>query len=786
MDERTQRVLEFDKIKKMLLSHHETEMGKELAEVLEPLTDLEEIRQLQRETSEAKEILLREVNLPSLGGMRDVRESLHRASLGSVLEPEDLLDIKQTLSVARQIKSFLLDRKEDYPKLAYLAGKIFALRELEEIIEKSIGDQGEVLDEASGTLEGIRRQTRNLHSRIRERMEQILRRNEYQKMFQESIVTIRADRYVVPIKQEFKNQFPGIVHDQSASGATLFIEPMLIVNLNNDLRRLNLQEKEEIIKILTQITLKVALHSEEIESTLETMAQIDFILAKGRLSQEMDGISPILNNHGFLKINKGRHPLLGKKAVPTNVHLGKDFRILVITGPNTGGKTVTLKTIGLLTLMTQSGLQIPAEEGSVIAVFSKIFSDIGDEQSIEQSLSTFSSHMTYIAHMLPQVHQRSLVLLDELGAGTDPTEGAALAMAILEDLYERKARVVATTHYSELKNFSYSKEGIENASVEFSLETLSPTYRLLIGVPGSSNAFAIAERLGLNYSIIQQAKEKITQGDREVANILRNLEENKIKAEQERWAIDELKKEIEELKRDYQRRKERLQGSYDKILARAYEKAEQIIHKTQQESRYLMEELKKAHQERNVQEALQQAREKMNALEKGVESKGEKKVRAGKALTAQDIQVGMTVYVPKLGQKGQILSKPDHRGEVQVQVGVMKINLHLSALEKTLEAIEEKQKTNIQKMSFNKLQHISPELDLRGLLAEEALAKLDKYLDDINIAGLSQVNIIHGKGTGALRQAVHQYLKIHPLVEEFHLASFNEGGDGATVVRLGK
>jgi len=786
MDERTQRVLEFDKIKKMLLSHHETEMGKELAEVLEPLTDLEEIRQLQRETSEAKEILLREVNLPSLGGMRDVRESLHRASLGSVLEPEDLLDIKQTLSVARQIKSFLLDRKEDYPKLAYLAGKIFALRELEEIIEKSIGDQGEVLDEASGTLEGIRRQTRNLHSRIRERMEQILRRNEYQKMFQESIVTIRADRYVVPIKQEFKNQFPGIVHDQSASGATLFIEPMLIVNLNNDLRRLNLQEKEEIIKILTQITLKVALHSEEIESTLETMAQIDFILAKGRLSQEMDGISPILNNHGFLKINKGRHPLLGKKAVPTNVHLGKDFRILVITGPNTGGKTVTLKTIGLLTLMTQSGLQISAEEGSVIAVFSKIFSDIGDEQSIEQSLSTFSSHMTYIAHMLPQVHQRSLVLLDELGAGTDPTEGAALAMAILEDLYERKARVVATTHYSELKNFSYSKEGIENASVEFSLETLSPTYRLLIGVPGSSNAFAIAERLGLNYSIIQQAKEKITQGDREVANILRNLEENKIKAEQERWAIDELKKEIEELKRDYQRRKERLQGSYDKILARAYEKAEQIIHKTQQESRYLMEELKKAHQERNVQEALQQAREKMNALEKGVESKGEKKVRAGKALTAQDIQVGMTVYVPKLGQKGQILSKPDHRGEVQVQVGVMKINLHLSALEKTLEAIEEKQKTNIQKMSFNKLQHISPELDLRGLLAEEALAKLDKYLDDINIAGLSQVNIIHGKGTGALRQAVHQYLKIHPLVEEFHLASFNEGGDGATVVRLGK
>ena len=786
MDERTQRVLEFDKIKKRLLTHHETELGKELTVSLEPITDLEEIRQLQKETSEARELLLREVNLPSLGGMRDVKASLQRARLGSVLEPEELLDIKQTLGVARQIKGFLLDRKDIYPKLAYLAAKVSALRELEEIIGKSIGDQGEVLDEASAALENIRRQTKNLHSRIRERMEQILRRADYQKMFQESIITIRSERYVVPVKQEFKNQFPGVVHDQSASGATLFIEPMLIVNLNNDLRRLVLQEKEEIIKILTQITLRVSTHSIEIESMLEVMAQIDFILAKGRLSEKMNAISPVLNNHGFLKINKGRHPLLGEKAVPTDVHLGKDFRILVITGPNTGGKTVTLKTIGLLTLMTQAGLHIPAEEGSIIAIFSRIYSDIGDEQSIEQSLSTFSSHMTYIAQMLPQVHQRSLVLLDELGAGTDPTEGAALAMAILEDLYNRKARVVATTHYSELKKFSYSKEGIENASVEFNLETLSPTYRLLIGVPGSSNAFAIAERLGLNLDIIENAKEKITQGDREVANILRNLEENKIRAEQERWAVDALKNEVEEIKQNYQRRKERLQESYDKILARAYEKAEQVIRKTEQESRLLIEELKKAQQEKNVQEALQQAREKMNSLEKSVGEKGEKKVRVGKALTEQEIKLGMEVYVPKLGQKGQILSKPDNRGEVQVQLGIMKINLHLSALEKTQENTQQKQKTNVEKLSFNKLQHISPELDLRGMLAEEALARLDKYLDDVNISGLNQVNIIHGKGTGALRQAVHQYLKIHPLVDEFHLANFNEGGDGATVIRLGK
>lgn len=786
MDERTQRVLEFDKIKRMLLLYHETEMGKELGRILEPTTDLDQVRERQRETSEARELLLREVNLPSLGGMRDVRSSVKRARLGSVLEPEELLNVKQTLAVARQVKAFLLDRKEVYPRIAFLAGKIFAIRELEEIIEKSIGDQGDILDTASVTLDGIRRQTKNLNSRIRDRMEQILRRSEYQKMFQENIITIRSERYVVPIKQEFKSQFPGIVHDQSASGATLFVEPMLIVNLNNDLRRLGLQEKEEIIKILTQISLRVSSHSQEIEQTLEAMAELDFILAKGRLSEDMSGTSPQLNAHGFLKLNKARHPLLGKKAVPTDVHLGKDFRILVITGPNTGGKTVTLKTIGLLTLMTQAGLHIPAEEGSIIAIFSRIYSDIGDEQSIEQSLSTFSSHMTYIAEILPQINQRSLVLLDELGAGTDPTEGAALAMAILEDLYEKKARAVATTHYSELKNFSYSKEGIENASVEFNLETLSPTYRLLIGIPGRSNAFAIAERLGLAPEIIAKAENKLQEGDREVANILHNLEENRIRIEQERWAIDALKREVGEIKLDYEKRKEKLRQSYDKILARAYEKAEQVIYQTQLESRYLIEDLKKAQQEKNVQAVLQETREKMNNLANAIGDKAQKKVKAGGELTKQDVQVGMSVYVPKLGQKGQIVSKPDHKSEVQVQVGMMKINLHVSALERTQEGIADKSKSNVQKFSINKLQHISPDLDLRGMLAEDALSRLDKYLDDASIAGLNLVNIIHGKGTGALRQAIHQYLKIHPLVDAFRLADANQGGDGATVIQLGK
>jgi len=786
MDERTERVLEFDKIKKLLLLYHETEMGKELSESLEPLTDLEKIRHLQRETSESRDLLIREINLPSLGGMRDVRSSLTRANLGSIIEPEELLNIKQTLGVARQMKSFLLDRKELYPLLAILAGQLFSFKDLEETIERSIGDQGDVLDTASTALADIRRQKKNLSARIRERMEQILRHSEYQKMFQESIITIRADRYVIPIKQEFKNQFPGLIHDQSASGATLFVEPMLIVNLNNDLRRLTLLEKDEIVKILTQLSLKVGNHSGEIQQTLSSLAQIDFILAKGRLSEEMNAISPVLNNQGFLKISQGRHPLLGKKAVPTNVHLGRDFRVLVITGPNTGGKTVTLKTVGLLTLMAQAGLHIPAGEDSIIAVFSKIYSDIGDEQSIEQSLSTFSSHMTYIAKILPEINQKSLVLLDELGAGTDPTEGAALAMAILEDLYDRRARVVATTHYSELKNFSYSKDGIENASVEFNLETLSPTYRLLIGVPGRSNAFAIAERLGLDAEVIKKAEDKMEEADKEMANVLHNLEEIRIQAEHDRLAAEEAKQEVEALKAEYQRRKEKLRSDYDKVLTRAYQKAEQVIRQAERDSRQLIEDLKRAQQEKNVQEALRQAKEKMSKMAEEVGQKAENKVKAGGQLTKEEVKVGLTVYVPKLGQKGQIITPLDNRGEVQVQVGNMKFNLKLSALEKTADTTAKKSESNAQKFSFKKMQHLSPELDLRGLLSEEALAKLDKYLDDANIAGLIEINIIHGKGTGALRQAVHQYLKIHPNVEEFRLAGFDGGGDGATIVRLGK
>lgn len=786
MDQRTLRVLEFDKIKNLLLLCHETELGKEISQELEPITDLEKIRHLQRQSSEGREILTQEVNLPSLGGVRNIRESLTKANLGSALEPEQLLDIRQTLAIVRQVKSFFLDRKEQYPLMGFIASGLFALRDLEEIIEKSIGDQGEVLDTASSALGDIRRQKKNLSARIRERMEQILRHGEYQKMFQESIVTIRSDRYVVPIKQEFKNQFPGLIHDQSSSGATLFVEPTLVVNLNNDLRRLSLQEKDEIIKILTQLTLKIAAHSGEIDQSLSAIAQIDFVLAKGRLSQEMEGISPVLNNHGFIKISQGRHPLLGEKAIPINVHLGKEFRVLVITGPNTGGKTVTLKTVGLLTLMTQAGLHIPAREDSVMSVFGRIFSDIGDEQSIEQSLSTFSSHMSYIARILPEINQRSLVLLDELGAGTDPTEGAALAMAILEDLYEKKARVVATTHYSELKNFSYSKEGIENASVEFSLETLSPTYRLLIGVPGRSNAFAIAQRLGLNPDIIQMAQDKMEESDKEIANVLHNLEETRIQAEHDRLAIEEARKELDNLKRDYEKKKEKLKDSYDKVLTRAYQKAEQIIAQSQRDSRELIEDLKKAQQEKNVQDAIRQAKEKMNRLAQEVGEKAEQKVQTGEALKAEDIKIGLQVYVPKLGQKGQIVSSLDHKGEVQVQVGIMKFNLKLSALEKTANTGTKKRESNVQKFSFNKTQHLSPELDLRGLLAEEALAKLDKYLDDACIAGLKQVNIIHGKGTGALRQAVHQYLKIHPTVEEYRLAGFEGGGDGATIAVLSK
>lgn len=787
MDERTLRVLEFNKVKEMLLLCHETEMGKEMSAQLYPLTELEKVRFLQRQTSEARNLLTVEVNLPSLGGTRDIRAALQRAALGAILEPEQLLNVKQTLGVARQIKVFLLERKEEYPIIAGLATDLFVLKEIEEAIEKSIGEQGEVLDTASAALGDIRRTKKNLSSRIKERMEQILRNADYQKMLQESIITIRSERYVVPIKQEYKNQFPGLVHDQSASGATLFVEPMLIVNLNNDLRRLSLQEKDEIAKILTQLSLKIGQHVVALEETLKALAKIDFVLAKGRLSEEMHAISPVLNNHGFLKIKQARHPLLGEKAVPIDAHLGKEFRVLVITGPNTGGKTVTLKTVGLLTLMTQCGLHIPAGEESVMAVFNKVYSDIGDEQSIEQSLSTFSAHMTYIARILPEINQKSLVLLDELGAGTDPTEGAALAMAILEDLYEKKARVVATTHYSELKNFSYSREGIENASVEFNLETLSPTYRLLIGIPGRSNAFAIAQRLGLAQEVIAQAQDKLAEKDKQMAHVLHNLEETRIQAEQDRLNIEEAKKEIEELKAEYEKKIIKLKERYDKVITRAYQKAEQVVSQTERESRELIEDLKKAQQEKNVQETLRQAKEKLNQMNKEITQKAENKVAPSAALKEKEVSIGLAVYLPKLGQRGEIISLPDSKGEVQVQVGIMRFSLKIAELQKTgKEKTSLKKVSNDHKFTFTKLQNFSPELDLRGLLAEEALEKLDKYLDDAFVAGMKQVNIIHGKGTGALRQAVQQYLKIHPQIESYRLAGLDGGGDGATIVVLSK
>lgn len=786
MDERTLRVLEFDKIKENLLLYHETEAGKRLTENLFPSRDIEEVRAWQNETSEAKELLQREVNLPSLGGMRDLGSVLERAELSSVLAAEELLDLKQTLTVTRLMKQFLTERAGEYVLLGRLAGHLVAFKDLEQEIERTVDYQGEVLDTASPALADLRRQKRNLTVRIREKLEQIIKQAEYQKMFQEALITIRSERYVVPIKQEYKNQFPGLVHDQSASGATLFVEPMVIVNMNNDLRRVVLQEKDEIIKILTKLSLKVGSHTAEIRENLAAAAEIDFILAKGRFSQDIEGISPVLNTHGFLKINRGRHPLLGKKARPTDIHLGRDFRILVITGPNTGGKTVTLKTVGLFTLMTQAGLHIPAGEDSVMAVFQQIYSDIGDEQSIEQSLSTFSSHITYIAEILKKASAKSLILLDELGAGTDPAEGAALAMAILENLYERKSRVIATTHYSELKTFSYSREGIENASVEFNLETLSPTYRLLIGIPGRSNAFAIAGRLGIERQIIEAAEGKLEEADRQIAHALHNLEENRIQAELDRKAIEEEKAEIARLKREFEQKRQKTMNRYEKVLARAYQKAEKIVRSTEGSMKALLEELKKAESEKRLQEKARQAKEEMNRFLGEFGEKGQEKVSRGKGILPEEIKKGLTVYIPRLMQKGEVISLPDQRGEVTVQVGLMKLSVKVSQLEKTEQVKKAERVSNVKKMSLQKVKHISPEIDLRGKLVEEAVDILDKYLDDAEVAGLKQVNIIHGKGTGALRHGIQEYLKVNPLVEDYYLAAPAAGGDGATVVILSK
>jgi len=792
MDSKVLRVLEYHKIIEQLMDRTTSVLSRELAQRLQPSVEISDVVELQQETSEAVSMIMRKGS-PPIYGLSDIRGSLKRAEIGSVLSPKELLQVGQALKIARNIKRYVgEDRKSEvYPVIDSLTEQLKPFKDIEESIQQCIIGEDEIADNASPELSNIRRQMRNVQNRIKDILHQIIHSPKYQKYLQEPIVTMRGDRYVIPVKSEHKADVPGLLHDSSSSGATLFIEPMAVVQANNELRELASKEKNEIERILAELTRMVQENVNEIRTNVDNIAKLDFIFAKAKLSIDMNAVEPVLNENGYLNIKKGRHPLLDPKTVvATDIYLGKDFDTLVITGPNTGGKTVTLKTIGLFTLMAQSGLHVPANDGTELSVFKKVFADIGDEQSIEQSLSTFSSHMTNIVKILKKVDEHSLVLFDELGAGTDPVEGAALAMAILEHLRQKGAKTAATTHYSELKLFALSTEGVENASCEFNVETLRPTYKLLIGVPGKSNAFAISKRLGLDSAIIDRAKEFLSQEDVRFEDVISSLEKNRQIAEQEKEKAIAYKREIEQLKNELSRQKEKLLSQKNQILDEARREARKIIAEAQEEAEEMIKELQRIQAEREeaernkaIEQARMKLRAKMNEIDESLSEAAFPKERYAKP--PNNLKPGDSVLIVNLNQKGSVLKAPEPNGEVQVQAGILKINVHLSNLRLLEDDSYKESLNNISKRNaINKSATVSTELDIRGQVLEEAILNAEKFLDDAVLASLKQVTIIHGKGTGVLRAGIHKMLKNHKYVKSFRLGKYGEGESGVTIVEL--
>lgn len=796
MNQRTLRVLEYDKVKAMLAEYTAFSLGRERVRWLEPSGQMDVVRGWMEETTQAAALLDREGSVP-LGGLSDITPAVRKAEVGSALAPSELLQVRQCLYGIRRLSQFLAAKTDDFPTIHELGSRLQVFPQIEEEIDRCIGEDGEVLDRASSELARIRGQIRTLQNRVREKLDSIIRSPQYQRVLQENIVTMRNGRYVVPVKAEHKGAVPGIVHDQSGSGATLFIEPAAVVELNNRIRQLEADEQEEIHRILQQLTGLVSQLSRKIIYSLEIAGRIDFIVAKARFSHAVKGHAPLLNDKGYIKIVRGRHPLLKGEVVPLDLWLGREATTLVITGPNTGGKTVALKTVGLLTLMAQSGLHVPAADGTELAVFDSVFADIGDEQSIEQSLSTFSSHMVNIVEIIRSASSRSLVLLDELGAGTDPTEGACLAMAILAVLHERGVRTIATTHYSELKTFAHTKEGFMNASVEFDIKTLRPTYRLLIGVPGRSNAFAISRRLGLPDSVIQLAKAFMSGDEIRVEDLIMQLEMNQRQSAKDRSEAAQLRREMEELKAVYEAKLARIQEEKEEILRRANQEAQAIIQNAKQladESLGRLRKLLASHPEnlepnsegeaKAVRDLLVQARTELQKSESRVEE-----VRTAQTdSSALQLKVGMIVNVVSLNQRGEIIHL-NSDGSALVQVGPMRMTVRPEDLAVENSGPSSQNQTQAASRSYtglrsSKTQSVSPELDLRGATVEEALGRADKYLDDVFLAGLTKCRIIHGKGTGALRSAIRNMLDNHNLVRTHYTAPPSDGGDGVTVVEL--
>ncbi|QCS51748.1 endonuclease MutS2 [Priestia flexa] len=786
MQPRIFQVLEFNKVKEQLATKVASSLGKEKVDQLVPSTDYEQVLKWQDATDEATTVLRLRGHAP-LGGVSDVRQSVKRAEIGGTLSPNELLDIAGTIYAARQLKQFVEQLVEDedvqIPIIQEHIEKLVPLPEVEQAVKMSIDENGTVLDGASEQLRGIRQKLRSTESRIRQKLESLVRSSSAQKMLSDTVVTIRNDRFVIPVKQEYRSAYGGIVHDQSSSGATLFIEPQAIVTLNNELQEAKMKEKQEIEKILIELTTQVAEVANELRQNIYLLGELDFMFAKGRYSHELKASKPKMNDRGYIKLFKAKHPLISQDEVVANdIEIGDDYTSIVITGPNTGGKTVTLKTIGLFTLMAQAGLQIPALDGSEMAVFKHVFADIGDEQSIEQSLSTFSSHMVNIVDILKKVDSESLVLFDELGAGTDPQEGAALAISILDEVYGCGARVVATTHYPELKAYGYNRAGVVNASVEFDIETLSPTYKLLIGVPGRSNAFEISKRLGLEDKVINHAKSYIGSETNKVENMIASLEESRRKSEAELAEAETLRKESEKLHQELQRQIIEFNEQRDKLYEKAEKKAEDTIKEASQEAENIIRNLRQMQKNQQASIKEHELIEARKRLEDAVPTLEKSKKQVSKPKKQERVlSPGDEVKVVTWGQKGTLLERTGSN-EWQVQMGIMKMKVK----EKDLEYISSPKPVETKPLATvkGKDYHVSLELDLRGERYENALSRVEKYLDDALLAGYPRVSIIHGKGTGALRKGVQEYLKNHRSVKSARFGEAGEGGTGVTVVEF--
>ena len=810
MNEKVLKTLEYDKIITQLETFASSPLGKEYCLELKPDRDLSTIKKMQQHTSEALTMLLAKGDF-SLSGTRDIRPVLKRLEIGAILSMEELLSISSLLRVAARAKAYA--RKEspsdaekstptakdsaeegsapsgDASHLAQLFAALEPLTNLAKEIDRCIISNEEMADDASSGLHSVRRSIKNTNNKIHDQLNALVNGSS-RNMLQEAIITTRGGRYCLPVKAEYRNTFPGMVHDQSSTGSTVFIEPQAVVNLNNQLKELAGKEQEEIEKILADLSNLAGENAWQLQTNFMTLSELDFLFAKGKLAKDMKGSCPIFNDEGYIHIKQGRHPLIDrKKVVPIDITLGKDYTLLIVTGPNTGGKTVSLKTVGLFTIMGQAGLHIPAFDGSSLAVFDEVYADIGDEQSIEQSLSTFSSHMVNTVSILEQAGSRSLALFDELGAGTDPVEGAALAMAILSNLLHRGTTAMATTHYSELKLFALSTEGVENASCEFDVETLRPTYRLLIGIPGKSNAFAISGRLGLSSEIIDDARKRINEEEQSFEDVISQLNQTRKSLETKEAQLTEARAEVEKLKQDLTERYQKLDNARDKLLQKANEEASQILADAKE---YADETIRKynkwgksADHNKEMEQTRHQLRDKLDKAQAGSAAKPKK--TTARANKPADFKEGTSVRVISLNSTGTIVTPPNSKGNTFVQMGILKSQVHISDLE-IIDEVEIKApnltKTGSGKIKMNKGATIHSEINLIGKTVDEAMPLLDKYLDDAYLAHLARVSVIHGRGTGALRNAVHNHLKRTSYVSSFRLGEFGEGDMGVTIVEF--